>query len=313
MTKLEEYLTSYLSDLESTMGEIGDFDASDELEKFGDIHSDLRELKGRFPLPVPVSRQPDEVAAGIVLEKEREGRIIPLTIAVLRLRGELADVSLMSYAYELATEHDLIIPFSHLLRDTWVLEGDLIYSVPLSYLKDFSIISKIQDEDCELMVNYLDGKLKALPSGRKGAGSFLDVKRRFKAVEQQRSAFLASFVFLAVDEAESEGLWEEEIRIPLDLRKYLNLRADEVPAAGMEEDTFLNNYVSGSFNDESQLLQLHIYEEFHGKFGRLEFKRPGGSIVLYEGIFKKGMSIMLRSVQRSDLFSFKNNLQIVLF
>ncbi len=143
----------------------------------------------------------NEKLEGIVFEKAFPS--FPLIVCVLLEKKHSVLVSLMSYAYELATHHDFFVKFEHPIRDLWIVETDLIYELPKNKLFQYFIpVGNLSESDVAVLKNFLKGH--KLPSERIGYGTLIDEKIKFKKIEKDRARELFAMGLEYLAEMEKE-------------------------------------------------------------------------------------------------------------
>ena len=167
----------------------------------------LKERKGDFII---------EEGAVFEIETER----IPILVAVIN-KGELNEVVLMSYQYEFATENDLIIRFSHPLRDIWMLEGDFVFYLSEEFLKRCTPVGKIPEEALKKMKKFLEDDDYYFDKTERGIGENLPIKVAFKKFEAERTRELLGELLAKVEQAEQSStpkiptfFVKEEVKLP---------------------------------------------------------------------------------------------------
>ena len=141
----------------------------------------------------------NEKLEGIVFEKLSPS--FPLIVCVLVEKKHSVLVALMSYAYELATHHDLFVKFEHPIRDFWIVETNLIYELPKDKLFQYFIpVGNLSESDVSILKGFLKGN--KLPSERIGYGTLIEEKIKFKKIEKDRARELFAMGLEYLEEME---------------------------------------------------------------------------------------------------------------
>lgn len=270
---------------------------------------DFEQKKGDMPV-TGATVSDHKIVAGLVMERYFEAEI-PFTVVVLRVRGEVADVALMSYAWELGTEKDMVVRIPHALRDVWLVELDRIFTVPMNTLGGFYPVTELDSGDLDLAMAMLSGKREALPHAKRGTGSFLPVKQRFKKFELERSQWLLGEMLDWVEEEEQPaGIIEMDLEIQSDVHQNLEQLAQELPAAASSEDFFQNQWLAGVYSESDNKLKLVVHEEYQGRYVKLIMDLPMEKVTLFKGYLKKNAAFLLGPMDRRMLGVMKQCLKV---
>ena len=291
MINLQEILYAYIEDLTQKSGDIPDISST-------------------------VSDH--EILAGLVMERYVNSEI-PFTIAVLRVRGEAADVALMSYAWELGTERDMLVRIPHALREVWLVELDRVFTVPMNTLREFRPVTNLDQGDLALAVGLLNGDREALPHAKRGTGSLLPVKQRFKKFELDRSRWLLGEMLDWVESEEAEEtetttdtptIIEMNLEIQPDMHRNLEQLARELPAAASSGDFFQNQWLAGEYSETDKRLRVMVYEEYQGRYIKLVLDTPTKPVTLFKGYLDKRMAFLLGPLNRQLIAVLKHRLKV---
>ncbi len=174
-----------------------------------------------------------EIKEGTVYEIPGERG--PVWLLAVNVKEFFVEVVPLSFMWELATRHDLIMEFEHPLRNTWIAQIDLTQDA----LKETFIVAseagKIKEDDLELIRKIISEEIP-FPKDRTGSGYSDKVHREFKEIEREKHRFLAEDLFLSMSEDEII------LPIPTPLRSLIRKTYAEALAAHSKQFVRKTNY-----------------------------------------------------------------------
>ncbi len=266
----------------------------------------------------------NEKLEGIVFEKLSPS--FPLIVCVLVEKKHSVLVALMSYAYELATHHDLFVKFEHPIRDFWIVETNLIYELPKDKLFQYFIpVGNLSESDVSILKGFLKGN--KLPSERIGYGTLIEEKIKFKKIEKDRARELFAMGLEYLEEME-EALAQSvsasepektEVKTPLteilsdavkktnkSLKKFIlefyrKNRLSQPALAATRIEPISVDSTKFIYNKESNELNIIFSEEFIGDSVDIVLSVKGSEFPLFS--LKKAPNMLTVSLSKDDFLS----------
>jgi len=223
---------------------------------------------------------------------------IPILLVVYGFDENYADVIPMSYQWELATEVDLIVKFEHPLRGKWIVELDMMITVPkyilyqaefAGTLKDFDVVEKAIEEG-------------EIPANRKGIGLNDPVHRRFKNIEAERHRWLFSALLNSLNTKEQNLILIPSLRETIEAEQLLK------PAAASKASSSKFSGGVVIYDREKKALKVFFSEDYREKTGRVYIKEGNRKITIYRGKIED----FLLSNASENLFRAFENLEVEL-
>jgi hypothetical protein len=218
-----------------------------------------------------------DIREGDVLEIDTE--LLPVLLTVVEKGKVSVKVALMCDCWELATDRDVLVSFSHPIRDVWMVETDITYNLPLSMVKNFSLAGKLNKSDLETVKLAIKGM--DVPLHRRGRGYNDPIHRRFKEIEKDR----ANAIFKTFIERKEKG---ECIVIEFspDFKEFLMLGKENLMVASSQQESFETESFQGLFIPDEKKVVLLPKDGFYGKKGKVKIKADQSSIEIYRGTLK---------------------------
>jgi hypothetical protein len=213
----------------------------------------------------------------------------PLFVSVINKEGNFVEVAPLSFCWPLATRHDLIIELSHPFSDIWIVQTDLITSVPERLLREAELIGKLKEEDLEILKKTLRGEA-TLPRERRGRGYNDHIHKKFKDFEYKRYKFLVEELLSSIDEAEkSAKSTAEEVNIPKFIRNLLEETAALEAVAASDRNVIEGEGAVAVFTPET--VEIVIDESLRGKEGKVKIETPEGEIPIFWGVLPEVLTV----------------------
>jgi len=216
------------------------------------------------------------VREGYVYEIETDGT--PILLLAAKVDEEYAEVVPLSWLWELATKYDMVIEFSHPLRDVWIAQLDLAMEIPKEILHQAEEVGKVKDVDLEVIKKVLNDEIE-IPKHRRGKGYEDEVHSKFKEIEFDRHKWLFESLLSSMGESE-----EKVLILTYPLRKTLE---ECQPLAAASSKTLIKlSFGEILYNEKEKRVEVFFKEELLGKDGTLFFELNGEELVLYSGRIK---------------------------
>jgi hypothetical protein len=254
------------------------------LEKFLKTYENLvkEELENFYNHKLKFTRFPLEnekldISEGSVFESTQTA--LPFLFTVVEKKENNVLIALMSDFWELGTNKDIFVRFSHPVRDTWIVETDITCVVPKSFLENFRFAGKLSSEDIAFVKKALSGE--EIPLNKRGSGYNDRIHKQFKSLERDRLQLLFSG-FMEKNEEKDLII----IKFNPKVLEVFEPIARELLVACSDEKSIETNKFKAILNPKEKKISLLINEEFLGKPGNVIFDLGLTKISLYKGILK---------------------------
>ena len=237
------------------------------------------------------------VSEGFVFESPITA--LPFLFTVVEKKKDSIVIALMSDFWELATNRDIFVQFSHPVRETWIVETDVTCEIPEKLVNNFLFVGKLASEDVQLIKEAISGK--SIPIDRRGRGYSDFIHRRFKEIERERIQFLFAG-FIRKEEKEDYVV----ISFAPQFVNTLRSTKENLLVASSAERSFETENFQVIFNPEKGKISLLFKEKVYGKFGKVNLQFGAVKIELYKGKIK---DLEIVNVDR-DLFHFFKNVKV---
>jgi len=217
-------------------------------------------------------------------------RNLPLLLCVINEEKYNVKVALMSDFWELATNKDVFVRFSHPIRDTWIVETDIVKILPKNFLKRVkaSFRGKINQSDLKQIENLLSGK--KISSDSTGIGYNDEIHKEFKKIERKRFNKIFTQILNFKDEGKLLIFEPRQDIISAFLTK------EPLVASSDSKSLETERFQAVAFPDKRILLLWK--NNIYGKRGTIGFKFENTSFDIYEGTIK---DLEFRNVDKSFL------------
>jgi hypothetical protein len=215
-----------------------------------------------------------EVKEGTVYEIPGERG--PVWLLAVNVKKFFVEVVPLSFMWELATKHDLIIEFEHPLRDTWIAQIDLTQDVLKETFLVASRAGNVKEEDLTLIRKIISEEV-SIPEGRRGSGYKDRVHREFKEIEKERHKFLEEDLFLSMSEDEII------LPIPTPLRNLITASYAEVLVAYSQQFIRKTHFGKLVFIPKESKAKLLFNRELLNREGVLLLPLEGKKLPIFSG------------------------------
>jgi hypothetical protein len=238
-----------------------------------------------------------DVQEGFVFEVGTEN--LPVLLVVVEKQRKVVKVALMCDQWELATERDVLVDFSHPIRNMWIVETDIVYTLPLSVLKNFSFSGRLNEGDLRIVKMAVNEE--EIPLYKRGRGYNDPIHRRFKEIEMERMTAIFETLMRKKEKTESVI-----IEFSPEFKEMLVFEKEDLMVASSQQENFETESFQGLFiADESKVVILPK-EDLYGKRGRIKIKLRQFPVEIYRGILK---DIEIRNCDR-ELFEVIRNVEV---
>jgi len=240
--------------------------------RFKELVEQYKQLLNLLKEEGKVKRSETSIEEGAVYEGKLGG--FPIFLLAVRKKGELVYFVPLSFMWELATRVDMLIEFSHPLREVWIAQFDLSSQVQESFFKEFGFkkVGKVKDEDLKLIKEIYERK-REIPKGRKGRGYEDEAHQEFKEIEYQRHKPIYNYFLNNLQESST-------VLIPI---SFIKESETKLRAAGAIRHIFNLSFGRAIYLKDESSAELLFKRELIGKFGELYFKKGNEWVLIWQG------------------------------